>query len=84
MPRMETETINERLQFVQDALRDRCTMTDECARYGISRRVFAAWGSLLHGVFAAWGLCYMGLCFMGSLLHGVFPSWVFASWGQSP
>ena len=55
MPRMETETMNERLQFVQDALRDRCTMTDECARYGTSRRVFAAWG----------------LCCMGSLLHGV-------------
>lgn len=32
MPRMETETMNEGLQFVQDALRDRCTMTDECAR----------------------------------------------------
>ncbi len=44
MPMVETETMNERLQFVQDALRDRCTVTDECARYGISRRVFASWG----------------------------------------
>jgi len=35
--------MEERLQFVRDALRDRFTMSALCARYGVSRRVGYKW-----------------------------------------
>jgi transposase InsO family protein len=35
--------MEERLQFVHDALRDRFTMSELCARYGVSRRVGYKW-----------------------------------------
>ncbi len=31
--------MDERLQFVRDAASDRFTMSELCARYGVSRRV---------------------------------------------
>ncbi len=39
MPWLETDLMTERLKFVQDALSDRFTMSELCARYGISRRI---------------------------------------------
>jgi len=35
--------MEERLQFVHDALRDRFTMSELCARYGVSRRIGYKW-----------------------------------------
>jgi transposase InsO family protein len=35
--------VDERLQFIQDALSDRFTMSELCARYGVSRRVGYKW-----------------------------------------
>jgi putative transposase len=35
--------MEERLQFVRDALSDRFTMSELCARYGISRRIGYKW-----------------------------------------
>ncbi|MEO6332459.1 MAG: helix-turn-helix domain-containing protein [Gemmatimonadaceae bacterium] len=35
--------MDERLQFIQDALSDRFTMSELCARYGISRRIGYKW-----------------------------------------
>ena len=35
--------MDERLQFVRDALSDRFTMSELCARYGVSRRVGYKW-----------------------------------------
>ena len=35
--------MDERLQFVRDALRDRFTMSELCARYGVSRRIGYKW-----------------------------------------
>ena len=35
--------MDERLQFMQDALSDRYTMSELCARYGISRRIGYKW-----------------------------------------
>jgi transposase InsO family protein len=35
--------MDERLQFVRDALRDHFTMSELCARYGVSRRVGYKW-----------------------------------------
>ena len=35
--------MDERLQFVRDAMRDRFTMSELCARYGVSRRIGYKW-----------------------------------------
>ena len=35
--------MDERLQFVRDALSDRFTMSERCARYGVSRRIGYKW-----------------------------------------
>lgn len=35
--------MDERLQFVRDAMRDRYTMSELCARYGVSRRIGYKW-----------------------------------------
>jgi putative transposase len=43
MPWKESETMDQRLQFVTDALSDRFTMTELCARYGVSRRIGYKW-----------------------------------------
>ncbi|HEY4215542.1 MAG TPA: leucine zipper domain-containing protein [Gemmatimonadaceae bacterium] len=43
MPWKETSPMEERLQFVRDALSDRFTMSELCARYGVSRRVGYKW-----------------------------------------
>ena len=43
MPWLETTPVEERIQFVDDALSDRFTMSELCARYGISRRVGYKW-----------------------------------------
>jgi transposase InsO family protein len=43
MPWKESVAMEERLQFVHDALRDRFTMSELCARYGVSRRVGYKW-----------------------------------------
>lgn len=39
MPWQVSVTMDERLRFVRDALRDRFTMSELCARYGVSRRI---------------------------------------------
>src|ERR1043165_1794067 len=43
MPWRESAAMDQRLQFVTDALSDRFTMTELCARYGVSRRVGYKW-----------------------------------------
>jgi putative transposase len=43
MPWLETDPMNERLKFVQDALSDRFTMAEVCARYGVSRPTGYKW-----------------------------------------
>jgi transposase InsO family protein len=43
MPWKESVVMDERLQFVRDALRDRFTMSELCARYGVSRRIGYKW-----------------------------------------
>ncbi len=43
MPWLETSPVEERIQFIADALSDRFTMSGLCARYGISRRVGYKW-----------------------------------------
>lgn len=43
MPWKESVTMDERLRFVHDALSDRFTMSELCARYGISRRIGYKW-----------------------------------------
>ena len=43
MPWLETDPMTERLQFVQDALSDRFTMAEVCARYGVSRKTGYKW-----------------------------------------
>lgn len=43
MPWMERGPMDERLQFVRDALSDRFTMSALCARYGVSRRIGYKW-----------------------------------------
>ena len=40
---LETSPVEERVQFIDDALSDRFTMSERCARYGISRRVGYKW-----------------------------------------
>src|SRR5207302_4964888 len=39
----ESVAMDERLQFVRDALSDRFTMSELCARYGVSRRIGYKW-----------------------------------------
>lgn len=43
MPWMETVPMEERLRFVHDAFSDRFTMSELCARYGVSRRIGYKW-----------------------------------------
>jgi putative transposase len=43
MPWTESDAMDQRLQFVTDALSDRFTMTELCARYGVSRRIGYKW-----------------------------------------
>ena len=43
MPWLETVPLQERLQFVHDAMSDRFTMSERCARYGVSRRIGYKW-----------------------------------------
>ena len=43
MPWLETAPVDERIRFLQDALSDRFTMSELCARYGVSRRVGYKW-----------------------------------------
>lgn len=43
MPWLETVPIEERLRFVHDAFSDRFTMSELCARYGVSRRIGYKW-----------------------------------------
>ena len=43
MPWKESVRMEERLRFVHDALSDRYTMSELCARYGVSRRVGYVW-----------------------------------------
>ena len=43
MPWLETSPVEERIRFIGDALSDRFTMSELCARYGISRRVGYKW-----------------------------------------
>jgi transposase InsO family protein len=43
MPWLETDSMNERLKFVQDAQSDRFTMAELCARYGVSRPTGYKW-----------------------------------------
>ena len=40
---LETDPMNERLTCVQDALSDRFTMVEVCARYGVSRKTGYKW-----------------------------------------
>ena len=43
MPWRESGPMDERLRFVRNALRDRFTMRELCARYGVSRRIGYKW-----------------------------------------
>ena len=43
MPWKESDAMDQRLQFVSDALSDRFTMTELCERYGVSRRIGYKW-----------------------------------------
>ncbi len=43
MPWKESVAMDERLQFVREALRDRFTMSELCARFGVSRRIGYKW-----------------------------------------
>ena len=43
MPWSETVPVEERIRFIGDALSDRFTMSELCARYGVSRRVGYKW-----------------------------------------
>jgi len=43
MPWKETHPMDERLQFVRDAQSDRFTMSELCARYGVSRKIGYKW-----------------------------------------
>ena len=43
MPWLETAPVDERIRFIQDALSDRFTMSELCARYGVSRRIGYKW-----------------------------------------
>jgi hypothetical protein len=43
MPWLETDPVTERLKFVQDALSDRFTMAEVCARHRVSRPTGYKW-----------------------------------------
>jgi putative transposase len=43
MPWLETAPVEERLRFIDNARSDRFTMSELCARYGVSRRVGYKW-----------------------------------------
>src|SRR5438034_11619842 len=43
MPWLETAPVDERIRFIRDAQSDRFTMSELCARYGVSRRVGYKW-----------------------------------------
>lgn len=43
MPWLETAPVDERIRFIQDALSDRFTMSELCARFCISRRIGYKW-----------------------------------------
>ena len=43
MPWTESGRMEERERFVRDALSDRFTMSELCARYGVSRRIGYVW-----------------------------------------
>ena len=43
MPWLETAPVDERIRCIDDARRDRFTMAERCARYGVSRRVGYQW-----------------------------------------
>jgi transposase-like protein len=43
MPWQESDTMDQRLQFVRDALSERFDMTELCLRYGVSRRIGYKW-----------------------------------------
>jgi transposase InsO family protein len=43
MPWKESVAMDERLRFVRDALSDRFTMSELCARFGVSRRIGYKW-----------------------------------------
>jgi transposase-like protein len=43
MPWLETDLMTERLKFVQDALSDRFTMAEVCARHSVSRPTGNKW-----------------------------------------
>jgi len=43
MPWLETAPVDERIQFIRDALSDRFTMAELCARFGVSRRIGYKW-----------------------------------------
>ena len=43
VPWKESDAMDQRLQFVTDALSDRFTMTELCERYGVSRRIGYKW-----------------------------------------
>src|SRR5216110_2299333 len=43
MPWKESAAMDERLRFVRDAQSDRFTMSELCARYGVSRRIGYKW-----------------------------------------
>src|SRR5712692_6594659 len=43
MPWLETAPVDKRIWFIQDALSDCFTMSELCARYGVSRRVGYKW-----------------------------------------
>ena len=48
MPWLETAPVEERQQFIEDALSDRFTMSELCARYGVSRRIGYKWIERYH------------------------------------
>ena len=54
MPWLETAPMDERMQFIRDALSDRFTMTELCARYGVSRRIGYKWLARYRGGGQAW------------------------------
>ncbi len=43
MPWLETAPVEERIQFIQNALSDRFSLSELCARYGVSRRIGYKW-----------------------------------------
>src|SRR6187455_1136090 len=43
MPWKESVAMDERLRFIRDAQSDRYTMSELCARYGVSRRIGYKW-----------------------------------------